>query len=94
MLSSTRHAIVENEWVTTILMASSSASEVNLLTPSEVKRCYAAFELDQMASVERRVPLLTMPSHSRRRQSPHTLPYRESLRSYLQALQQALVAFE
>ena len=87
MLSSTRHAIVKNEWVTTTLIGSSSASEVNLLTPSEVERCYAAFELVQMASVERRIPLLTMPSHSRRLQSPHTLPY-------LQALQQALVAFE
>lgn len=60
MLLSTRNTVADNKWVTTTLTGIASASEVDSLTPREVERSYAAFELDQMASVERRIPFLAV----------------------------------
>jgi biopolymer transport protein ExbB len=57
MLSSTRNAVSEKKWETPLL---TKGSKEDSPTPREVQRSYAAFELDQMASVERRLPFLTV----------------------------------
>jgi biopolymer transport protein ExbB len=60
MISSTRHAVSEKEWVWTTLTENAAASKNEPLTHREVERSYAAFELDQMGSVERRIPFLAV----------------------------------
>ena len=58
-LSSTRKAVVKNEWQTSHF---GNALPWNAATPSarETERSYAAYELDEMAWVERRLPFLTI----------------------------------
>ena len=60
MLSSTRYALAQKDWVKPKLVGDGSASKRITLTAREIQRSYAAFELDQMASVERRLPFLAV----------------------------------
>ncbi len=60
MLSSTRYALAEKDWVKPALALDGPASRQVAPTAREVQRSYAAFELDQMATVERRLPFLAV----------------------------------
>jgi biopolymer transport protein ExbB len=60
MLSSTRYALAQKDWVKPTLVGDGSASKGITPTAREIQRSYAAFELDQMASVERRLPFLAV----------------------------------
>jgi biopolymer transport protein ExbB len=60
MLSSTRNAVAEKKWATPTFVDKALPWKRELPTPREIQRSYAAFELDQMARVERRLPFLAV----------------------------------
>lgn len=60
MLSSTRCALAQKDWVKPTLAEDEPPSKDDAPTAREIQRSYAAFELDQMASVERRLPFLAV----------------------------------
>lgn len=58
-LSTTTKAVESEKWQTSSL-ASSPAWQNTTPSPREIQRSYAAYELDEMAWVERRLPFLTI----------------------------------
>ncbi len=60
MLSSTRTAVAGKKWATPTFVDKALPWKRELPTPREIQRSYAAFELDQMARVERRLPFLAV----------------------------------
>lgn len=60
MLSSTRIAVAQKKWSTPTLVDKALPWKRTAPTPREIQRSYAAFELDQMARVERRLPFLAI----------------------------------
>jgi len=59
-LSSTRKIVVGEKWLATAVVGKSLPWKSQAPTPREIERTYAAFELDEMAWVERRLPFLTV----------------------------------
>lgn len=60
MLSSTRNAVARKAWATPTFVDKALPWQKQLPSPREIQRSYAAFELDQMARVERRLPFLAV----------------------------------
>ena len=60
MLASTRNAVAAKKWATPTFVDKALPWKRELPTPREIQRSYAAFELDQMARVERRLPFLAI----------------------------------
>lgn len=60
MLLSTRLAVADKKWTNPTFVDKALPWKRELPTPREIQRSYASFELDQMASVERRLPFLAV----------------------------------
>jgi biopolymer transport protein ExbB len=60
LLTSTRKLVNEQKWEETPAVDKALPWQKKIPTPREIQRSYAAFELDQMAWIERRLPFLAV----------------------------------
>jgi biopolymer transport protein ExbB len=60
MLLSTRKLVDQKKWTNQTFVDQALPWEKDSLTQREIERSYAAFELDQMANIERRLPFLAV----------------------------------